>query len=1200
MKQFLSGSLNSESDDDSDSEDSDCEDDFEEEKYMEMLAQFAEMQGISFSTGFLNQFEQSAVDSNGSLDPTFRESNESMDDSPIHKKRLPKSYRPNIGNPRPLSTNDGPASPIWPPFIKDIVDAPLLDRSESLSKEMFNVFDSTNPVSPAPVTSPQSAFIPVTVYDAPYSIQPSAEPIQPPSPAAPTIPLPPSPRESFKIPPLHFESRFECGNLAKAVRKGPSHYELYCRNDLNTAGHTQWYFFSISGMVTRDEDSYELITYRFDIVNLSKPKTLYSNGLRPLMYSEKEKSNSGIGWHRTGTNLQYYPTPRTPTDDFPESSPLPPKYTLSFTLQFKHHFDTCHLSHCFPYSYTNLQTDIQSLKTDPTRAPLFRHSILAKSVAGNNIDLLTITKPVTAPQDLVARKGIILSARVHPGETNASWMMRGLILYLTGPSPHAEDLRARFVIKIVPMMNPDGVIVGNYRCNLTGFDLNRQWGVAMGNGGAKRAVPEVTAMYELVERSVGMREVVMFCDFHGHNRKNGIFMYGCENEPVVLPVGKRKAASSKRKASVGFGSANSSSTAVGGGRRTGSMTQTTIRINSKGSQSSVSTSTSSATRTSTTTSSPSVSQSTSASTSPASSQTSVTAAPPAPPPTIPATRLAERVFPYILSQTSPDLFFFRRCQFKIQPSKRGTGRICVRQRFGIVNSFTIESSFCGTDMGVKEGGGGWQYGMRDLERLGEGFGKSLWEYFCCEGKREVIHAGLLDGFGRKDATFLPDESDDSETTSDDEVLRIKIPSKKVLTKRVMSSIDRSAKPIAKKPVVSEKPARVGVRPPPPNAAVTSPASAAVRPFSAPKESIRLSKVKVIEKRPSETFKVGSSISPVHHPKQPPSETIRPIQPTRITSIIQPEAPPQWHHSQDAYKHVTSQYIASHSSATTKAGWIKRGAGDGKNSEAAEPPKPNIQTLSLKVSHEKLAMHHARVKAKKGKTPTETPAETPGGTPTETRPDAPTYIFAYGSLINRASLQRTIGPAAIGSPQACVIKGFSRAWGYRCASKKYTAVSIAEDAAARVNGVLIEIHAAALPNLDLREKDYLRARLCASSIEHRYDTVNLKDNAVIWAYVLPTAEHTACKNIPIPQSYIDCIMEGALKEHGIAFAEDFIHLTDGWAGAHWINDRNAIAPIRRYVPNAQAGEPETCKTVIKIVDSLLLSMVPAAFGNRVQV
>ena len=29
--------------------------------------------------------------------------------------------------------------------------------------------------------------------------------------------------------------------------------------------------------------------------------------------------------------------------------------------------------------------------------------------------------------------------------------------------------------QVVPMLNPDGVAIGNYRCNLGGYDLNRVW-----------------------------------------------------------------------------------------------------------------------------------------------------------------------------------------------------------------------------------------------------------------------------------------------------------------------------------------------------------------------------------------------------------------------------------------------------------------------------------------------------------------------------------------------------------------------------------------------------------------------------------------------------------------------------------------------------------------------------------------------------
>ena len=52
-------------------------------------------------------------------------------------------------------------------------------------------------------------------------------------------------------------------------------------------------------------------------------------------------------------------------------------------------------------------------------------------------------------------------------------MLDGLLKYLL--SADAALLRKHFVIRIVPMLNPDGVIYGNYRCSLAGCDLNRQW-----------------------------------------------------------------------------------------------------------------------------------------------------------------------------------------------------------------------------------------------------------------------------------------------------------------------------------------------------------------------------------------------------------------------------------------------------------------------------------------------------------------------------------------------------------------------------------------------------------------------------------------------------------------------------------------------------------------------------------------------------
>lgn len=53
--------------------------------------------------------------------------------------------------------------------------------------------------------------------------------------------------------------------------------------------------------------------------------------------------------------------------------------------------------------------------------------------------------------------------------------MKGVIDFLISNNPEAIYLRKNYIFKIIPMKNPDGVIYGNFRCNLAGVDLNRSW-----------------------------------------------------------------------------------------------------------------------------------------------------------------------------------------------------------------------------------------------------------------------------------------------------------------------------------------------------------------------------------------------------------------------------------------------------------------------------------------------------------------------------------------------------------------------------------------------------------------------------------------------------------------------------------------------------------------------------------------------------
>ena len=112
------------------------------------------------------------------------------------------------------------------------------------------------------------------------------------------------------------------------------------------------------------------------------------------------------------------------------------------------------------------------------------------------------------------KKGAVITARVHPGEAQSSWICQGLVEFLLSDDPDAISIRKNFIIKIVPMLNPDGVIYGNYRTSLLGFDLNRRW-----IDPSRIYEPEIYYTKKLTSVFKEERDIQLYCDIHGHSRK---------------------------------------------------------------------------------------------------------------------------------------------------------------------------------------------------------------------------------------------------------------------------------------------------------------------------------------------------------------------------------------------------------------------------------------------------------------------------------------------------------------------------------------------------------------------------------------------------------------------------------------------------------------------------------------------------------
>lgn len=213
-------------------------------------------------------------------------------------------------------------------------------------------------------------------------------------------------------------------------------YDLFIRPDTCSPRLRLWFNFTVDN-VRADQ------RVIFNIVNISKIKNLFNRGMTPIV-----KSTSKQKWQRIPRKqVYYYKSPQHQNH-----------HVLSFSFNFDREDDVYQFSLTYPYSYTRYMGHLDNLCNKFTSV---KRETLVLSIQKKNVELVTIGS--SSNTDEQHKKIVVVLGRIHPGESPSSYVCQGLMDFLVSTHPIALVLRDYVVFKIIPMLNPDGVFLGNYR-----------------------------------------------------------------------------------------------------------------------------------------------------------------------------------------------------------------------------------------------------------------------------------------------------------------------------------------------------------------------------------------------------------------------------------------------------------------------------------------------------------------------------------------------------------------------------------------------------------------------------------------------------------------------------------------------------------------------------------------------------------------
>ncbi len=194
-------------------------------------------------------------------------------------------------------------------------------------------------------------------------------------------------------------------------------------------------------------------------------------------------------WSRSGDGVSFGAYERLPASSVPIQ---PTSSSHRFTVVVPPGTAAIRLAKYFPYTVARKNAWLASLANHPRLRSV---ATIGQSVLGRPIELLEFTDG-TVPD--AGKRRVWIHAGIHPSESTSYCTVEGLVEWFASGDPWAELLLDRAIVDIVPMANPDGVFLGNYRTNANSRNLENEWAAPYNS-----AEPEIVALRTRIEACMG-------------------------------------------------------------------------------------------------------------------------------------------------------------------------------------------------------------------------------------------------------------------------------------------------------------------------------------------------------------------------------------------------------------------------------------------------------------------------------------------------------------------------------------------------------------------------------------------------------------------------------------------------------------------------------------------------------------------------